>query len=150
MPRLLAAPHQHNPGLVIQPGIGGIGNGFLLHRGIDVDPLHVLLGQASPTLGGLQGFAEQQFHFLGSDPLSPAGHGTRIERKMVNEILESAEILPVRVLEQSSDNRFVAFVKSMLEVMQPDQQSGRFGRASLLGIERTELFVKDRPIDLRG
>ena len=69
---------------------------------------------------------------------------------MVNEILESAEILPVRVLEQSSDNRFVAFVKSMLEVMQPDQQSGRFGRASLLGIEGAEFFVKDRPIDLRG
>jgi hypothetical protein len=38
----------------------------------------------------------------------------------------------------------------MLEVMQPDQQSGRFDWAPLLGVERTELFVKDRPVDLSG
>jgi hypothetical protein len=68
----------------------------------------------------------------------------------MNEVLESAEILPVGVLQQPGDNRFIAFVKSMFQVMQPDQQAGRFGRAPLLGIERTELFVKDRPVDLIG
>lgn len=68
----------------------------------------------------------------------------------MNEVLESAEILPVRILQQAGDNGFIAFVKSMLEVMQPDQQSGRFGWAPLLGVERTELIVKDRPVDLSG
>jgi hypothetical protein len=34
--------------------------------------------------------------------------------------------------------------------MQPDQQSDRLGRAPLLGIKRTELFVKDQPVDLVG
>lgn len=55
-----------NPGLMVQLGIGGIGNGLLLHRGIDVDPFLMLLSQFRLTLGGLKGFDEQQFKFLGT------------------------------------------------------------------------------------
>lgn len=33
---LLGRPNQQNPGLVVKPGIGGIGKDLLLHRGIDV------------------------------------------------------------------------------------------------------------------
>jgi hypothetical protein len=43
---------------VIEPGVGGIGNGLLLHRGIDVDPLQCCSVSLS-CAGGLQRLVEQ-------------------------------------------------------------------------------------------
>jgi hypothetical protein len=68
----------------------------------------------------------------------------------MDEVLKPAEILPIGVLQKPGDNRFIAFVKSMFQVMQPDQQAGRLAWTPLLGIERTEPFVKDQPVDLMG
>ena len=68
---ILGGFDQKDSRFVIEPGVGGIGNGFLLHRGIDVDPLHVLLGQLVFALGGLQRLAEQMLQAVWADAFAP-------------------------------------------------------------------------------
>ncbi len=83
-------------------------------------------------LGGLQGFSEQRLHVLRADPLAPTGHRAWINRKFVDEIVEAAEVHPVTILQQAGDNRFIAFIECMLQIMQANHQPGWFAGASLL------------------
>lgn len=57
---------------------------------------------------------------------------------------------PQVALAKGNAHQLIAFVKSMLQVVQAHQQPGRFGRTALLGIERTEIAVKDRSVDMIG
>ena len=142
--------HQQHPRFMVEPGISGIGNRFLLHRGIPIDSFHMLLGQFLSPLGGFQRFAEQLFQPLRADTFPPPRQGTRIDRQAVNKVFESAEILPIGVLQQTEDHGLIAFVKSVFHAVQPDQQTGGLPGVPFLGVERTEQLVKDRPADLIG
>ena len=107
------------------------------------------LGQILFTLGRLQRLAEQLLHVLRPDPLAPARHRGRIERQFVNEILKAAEVLPIAVFQQASDNRFVALVEGVLQIMQTDHQPRRLaGAPPLFSVEGAKFIVKDRPVDL--
>lgn len=123
-------------------------NGLFLDRGVDVDPLQVLFGHVLFAFGRFDGYLEQLLHPLGADAFAPLDQGGRIEGKLVLEVLEAAEVLPVTIFDELGHHRLVTHVVGMLEVVQPYQQPDRQSRATDFGdVEGTELFVKDRPVD---
>ena len=68
----------------------------------------------------------------------------------MDEILEAAEIHPISILQKAGDNRFIAFIECMFEIMQADHQPGGLAGTTLLGVEGTELVIKDRSVDPVG
>ena len=147
---ILCRFNRQNPSLVLKHGIGRSGDGLLLHRGVDVDPLHAGFGQILAALGRLQRLAEQLFHVLRPDPFAPAHQRTGIERQTMDEELETAEVHQIAVLQQSAYHRLAAFIESVLHVMRPDHHPGQLYRTPLVGIKSVKLGVKGQPVDLVG
>lgn len=146
--RSLCQPYQDAAGLVIKPGIGRKGNSLFLNRGIDVDPLQVLLGHVLFALGRFDGPLEKLLHPFRANALAPLDQGSRVERELVLEVLKPAEVLPVTVLDELRHYRLVADVEGMLEVVEADQEPNRqAGATEVLDIQRAKFSVKDRPID---
>lgn len=55
-------------------------------------------------LSGFNGYGQQLLHSLGADAFSPLNQRGRVKREFMPEELKTAEILPVRVFQQSIDN----------------------------------------------
>src|SRR5262249_39261234 len=86
---------------------------------------------------------------LGFDSLSPLDQARRMARQFVLKVLVAAEVLPVGVLNPLLDDRLVALVVGVLEVVQPDEQSRGFTRPShFFRIERAELSLELAPVNL--
>src|SRR5689334_11499788 len=68
---------------VIPPGIGWESDGFLLHRGIDVDPFDFRLLECLLTTGGVERLFEQAFNAFGSETFAPLDQRRRIARQLV-------------------------------------------------------------------
>ncbi len=101
--------------------------------------------------GGLDRLLEQLHHPLWPDSLPPPHQRRRVQRENVLKILEPAEVLPVRIFDELLDRTFVADVVGVLEVVQSDQQPDRQARSTgRLAIERAELPLENRPVDLAG
>ncbi len=67
------------------------------------------------------------------------------------EVLESAEVLPIGILQEPRHNGFVALVEGVLELVQPDQSPDRVsGMAHILHLERTDCLLDHSPINLAG
>lgn len=97
-------PDQNAAGLVVQSGIGGKGDGLSLHRGIDVDPLQMLLGHVLFALCRGDGDLEQFLHSLGTNPFAPLDQCRRIKGEPVLKVFKTAKVLPVGVFEEPFDH----------------------------------------------
>src|SRR5262245_6070184 len=70
-------------------------------------------------------------------------------RQFVLKVFVAAEVLPVGVLNPFLDDRFVALVVGVFEVVQPDQQSRRrSGPPHLFGVEGAEFLLEAAPVNL--
>jgi len=148
---LICLSHQPNAHLVIEPGVGGKGDGFFLHRGVRVHLVQVAsLDQLLP-FGHLDGLGEQFFHALCPNAVAEFHQGSVIERQLVLEVLEPAKILPVGILQKPLHHRLVAHIKGVLKVMQPHHQPDRQSRPTFAGmVQRAEFSLEHLPVDLMG
>jgi hypothetical protein len=107
LPFLLPAGQKNTTGFVIQTGVGRISDGLFLYRGIEVDPLQVFLGDVLFALGGFDGDFEQFLQSFVADALSLLDQTGRIERELMLEVLETAEVLPVTILDELGNRGLV-------------------------------------------
>jgi hypothetical protein len=87
--------HQLAPGHVEQPAVGGKGDGLLLHRGIDDDPLQVLRGNGLHRHRGLDGLGQEFFHARVPQRTTEARQAARVAGQPGLEILAAAKELPI-------------------------------------------------------
>ena len=113
----LCQANQNLSGFVAQPGVGRIGDGLLLYRGIDVDPLQMLCRYVLFALGCFDGDFEQFLHHVVANPLAPFDQTSRVERELVLKVLKSVEVLPIAVFDELGNHSLIADVERMLEVM---------------------------------
>ena len=67
------------------------------------------------------------------------------------KVLKSAEVLPIGVLQKTVHGRLVALIEGMLQIVQPNDQTGRQTRTTnVLHEQRTEPLVENGPVDLIG
>ena len=70
-------------------------------------------------------------------------------RQFVLKVFVAAEVLPVGILNPLLDDRLVALVIGVFEVVQPDEQSRGFARPPHdFRIERAELLFEVAPVNL--
>jgi hypothetical protein len=146
---LFGRPHQCASGLVVKPGIGGEGHRFFLNRRIDVHSFHMALSQQLAPFGGLQGLDQHFLQPLRTQPLAPTDQGRGIQGQLVLKVLETAEVLPIGVLQKTINHRLITLIESMLQVVQSNHQPGRQTRTpNVLHEQRAELLIKKGPVDL--
>jgi hypothetical protein len=98
---------------------------LLLHGGVDVDPLQL----------------------AGLDDLKPQTSLDSLPEQLLGTRLTDA-LLPVRVLDPSSENGLVTKVMGVLQVMQGDHQPRRDpGPACLAGVAHAKVLVEALPVD---
>jgi len=66
------------------------------------------------------------------------------------KVFESAEVLPVRVLQKAGNHRFVAFVKRVLQIMQTDHQARGQTWSEVLNEQSAEVVLEYLPVDTIG
>ena len=148
---LIRLSHQPNAHLVIEPGVGGKGDGFFLHRGVRVHLVQVApLDQLLP-FGHLDGLGGQFFPALRTNAVAEFHQGSVIERQLVLEVLEAAKVLPAGILNKPLHHRLVALVEGVLEIMQAHHQTDRRSRPALAGaVERAKRVLEYLPFELAG
>jgi len=150
-PLPLRRANQCAPRLVIQPSVRGKRDRLLLHGRVYDRPGDVRSPQQVLPLRRRDRFLEQLLQPVRPHALAPPDQGRRIQRKVVLEILEPAEVLPVRILQELLHHALVALPVGVLEVVQADQKPDRQPRpADLLDVERAELVLENAPVDLPG
>jgi hypothetical protein len=150
-PLPLRRANERPSGLVVQPRVRGKRDRLLLHRRVHDRPGDVGPAQKILPLGRRNRFLEQLLHPFRPHPLAPPNQGRRIQGKVVLEIFEPAEVLPVRVLQKLLHHALVALPVRVLEVVKTDQKPDRQPRpADLLDVEGAELALEDAPVDLVG
>ncbi|MCY1373126.1 hypothetical protein D9M69_603780 [compost metagenome] len=100
---LLRLPDQHLQSLQIQPAVGLMSDGFRLHRRVDIDPLQRFRPSRSDLKRCLDTRLQQFLQPLRPNPLAPARHRARVDRRFVLEELKAAEELPIRILHPALD-----------------------------------------------
>ena len=67
------------------------------------------------------------------------------------EVLEAAEVLPIRVFQKMRQYRFVALVEGVLQIMKPHHQADRIaGSSPIFDISGVEFLLKMAPVNLMG
>lgn len=86
---------------------------------------------------------------IGLDPLSPLDQQGWMTRQFVLKVFVAAEVLPVSILTPLLDDRLIALVISVCEVVQPDQQARRSaGPPPLCRVDSAELTLEVIPVNL--
>jgi hypothetical protein len=136
---------------MIQPGIEGMGDRLGLDRGVDADPLKALLFDrfAPPSRGDR--LLQQQLDAVLADAPAPADQRARIDRYLELQVIEAAEVLPVRILDPARDHLLVGEAKGVLQVAEPDHQPDRDARpAHVRVIEWPEPRLEHFPVEQAG
>jgi hypothetical protein len=128
-----------------------MGDRLGLHRGIDADPLEALLLDGFGPLGRRDGLLQQELDAVLADPLPPADQRARVDRQRELQIVEAAEVLPVRVLDPARDHLFVGQTEGVLQVAQPDHQPDRdAGSTDMRVVELAEALFEHAPVEQAG
>lgn len=143
MPLRLA--HQDLDRLQVKPAVGRMGDRLRLHSIVDGDPLQ-RTGLGSP---GIERHLDARLqHFLQTlrpDPLAPACHRAGVDRRLVLEELEAAEVLQLRIFHPTLRHLLVRQVVDVLEIMQSDHQPRRLGRPADRAVEAAKRLIELRP-----
>ena len=128
-----------------------MGDRLGLHRGVDADPLEALRFDRFGPLRRRDGLLQQELDAVLADPLAPANQRARVDRQRELQVVEAAEVLPIRVLDPARDHLLVGQVEGVLQVAEPDHQPDRDAGPAHVGvIELAEARLEHRPIQQAG
>ncbi len=102
-------------------------------------------------LGGIDHLLKELFCTTGAKAFPESGHAAGIDRKLVLKILKTAKELPVGILQKAIQNRFVAFIEGIFQIVQANHQPGWTAwSASLVVIGLAKDFIENGPVNLVG
>ena len=134
---------------VQQLGVGRESDVLGLHRGVDRDPCQVLRAQGAALVRDPQALGQQQLQFV-AQPLAPVAEIRTLVRKLMLEELFPGEILEIRVMHPALTNALVGQPIGVLEQQKPDHEAGLDSGPALIAVERCDLAVDPRPVELAG
>ena len=143
------------PGQTVQPldrrvdelGVGREGDVLGLHGGVDGDARQIARAQRSAVVRHAQTLGQQQLEFV-AQSLAPVAQPRTLVREGVLEELLAGKELEVRVLDPPLAHLLVRQRVDVLEQQQADHEARRHGRPALLAVQRRDLAVDPRPVDL--
>jgi hypothetical protein len=128
-----------------------MGDRLGLHCRVDADPLQALRCDRFAPLGRSDRLLEQQFDAVLAAAPAPANQRARVDGELELQIVEAAEVLPVRVLDPARDHLLVGQGEDVLQVAQPDHQPDRHaGPAEVRVIEPAEPRLEPFPVEQAG
>ncbi len=134
-----------------QPGIGGVGDRFRLHRRIHRHPLEVPGRDGAGLVGHRQALLDQSNQLVFTKPLAPTSQRAALEGQLVAEAQLAAEVLVVGVLHPARAQHLVGEVLGMLEDEEAGHQPRRQTRlAGASRAHRGEAAIEKLPVDLVG
>lgn len=134
---------------VQQLGIRREGDRFGLHGGIDRDAGQVLAAQRAAFMRYPQTLGQQQLQFV-AQAFAPMAQVGTLVWKLVLEELFPGEVLKIGIVDPTLADAFVGQSVNVLEQQQSDHEAGLDTRPSLVAVERSDLTIQPRPVDLAG
>ena len=153
----LPQPHAVAAGQAVEPldrrvqqlGVGREGDVLGLHRGVDRDPRQVPGPQRAALVRHPQALGQQQVELV-AQPLAPMAEVGALVREGVLEELLAGEVLEVRVVDPALADALVGQPEHVLEQQQADHEAALDAGPPLVAVERRDLAVDPRPVDLAG
>jgi len=94
-----------------------------------------------------QALGQQQLQFA-AQPLAPMAQVRALVRELMLEELLAGEILEIRVMDPALAHALVGEPVGVLEQQQTDREAGLDPGPALVAVERCDLAVDPRPVDL--
>ena len=132
---------------VQQLGVGREGDGLGLRGGIDRDPCQMLRPQRAACERHPQALGQQQFQLI-AQPLAPVAQVRAFVRELMLEELFPGEILEIRITHPALAHARIGQAVDVLEQQQPNHEAGLDPRPTLVAVERRNLAVDLRPVEL--
>ena len=107
-----------------------MGDGLGLNGGVHRNPLEAALLDRSGVDRNTDCRRQNRLHAFGTDTLAPARHRAGIDRQAMLKKIETAEILPVGVLDPALYSLLVGQIVHVLQIVQPDHQARWLGRTA--------------------
>jgi hypothetical protein len=104
-----------------------------MHGDVGVDALAIFRSESFGAHRSRENLLEHLLDAIGLDLLSPLDQQSRMVRQLVLKVFVAAEVLPVGIITSLLDNRLVALVERVFEVVQPEGVTAwaRWGLISL-------------------
>ena len=96
-----------------------------------------------------QALGQQQFQLV-AEPLAPVAQVRALVRELMLEELFPGEVLEIRIMDPALAHAFVGQPVNVLEQQKPDHEAGLDPGPALVAVERRDLAVDPRPVDLAG
>lgn len=134
---------------VQQPGVGREGDVLGLHGGVDGDPCQVPGSQCPAVVRHPQALGQQQVELV-AQTLPPVAEVGALVREAVLEERLAGEVPEVRIVDPPLTDAFIGQSDHVLEQRQADHEAALDAGSALVAVERRDLAVDPRPVDLAG
>ena len=133
---------------MIEPGIGGKCNGFVLYGSVYIHHRQRGSAHCSGFKSSPYRQAQHEFAAILTDPIPKPGHLARVNGHFMPKVFFTTEVLPVGILYPAFHHRLIRFVKGVLEIVQPNHETDRDARAASLCVESAKALFYRIPVNL--
>jgi hypothetical protein len=109
---------------IVKPGIGRKTDILLLYHGININQCKLRYFDGSQLQTGFDGFSQKLCGSCFSDPVTPPGHGRRINGDTMLKELHAAYVLPIGILDPSGYHILITEIVGVLQVMKGYHHAG--------------------------
>lgn len=74
--------------------------------------------------GRLDHLIEELFSTTGAKAFPEFGHAAGVDRQLVLKVLKTTKVLPVGIFQKAIQNRLIAFIEGVFQIVQANHQSG--------------------------
>ena len=94
--------------------------------------------------GRLDHLLEELFSTTGAKAFPESGHAAGVDRQLVLKVLKTTKVLPVGIFQKASQNRFIAFIEGIFQIVQANHQPGGTAwPASLVVVGLAKGFIEN-------